>query len=185
MKRFVFRYILPLIIIVSLAAGYEYFVGFPRKYDGKWVHRITKLNSENPFRREQIFYAYRAAGEKREINHGPFLTYGDLGAVIFSATYRDGKIDGIAVWSNQFGEKSHEVFYHEGEPYGWARYANGKLNEMTEDIFENGRRVASKSFSAGKYALNFHCGELINAEIDPSSGQLTHIPGNGKRACTP
>ena len=183
-KRLLFRYVLPVVIVVLLAAGYEFFMGFPRFYDGKWVHRVTKFNPHNPFRREQIYYAYTSP-DKRELNHGPFFTFSEMGTETFSAYYRDGKVDGVATWSNQFGEKSNEVFYRRGQAYGWARYVNGKLSDMKQDIFEDGRRVASRSFTGGKYVLNFNCGELIDATIDPVSGELTRVPGASKRACAP
>ena len=45
-----------------------------------------------------------------------------------------------------------------------------------------GHRVHS-SHGVGQYSLVFNCGELINAAIDPTSGQLAPIPDAGKRAC--
>ena len=45
-------------------AGYECVVGFPRTYDGKRVHRITKWFHYSPsvsllYRRSAIYYAYK------------------------------------------------------------------------------------------------------------------------------
>ena len=183
-KRLLFFYILPPLLVISVVAGYEYFVGFPRRFDGKWVHRVTKLREYNPLRQEEIYYAYLGPG-KKEVKHGPFLQFSQFGNVTYNAYYKDGQLDGIVTWSNQFGEKTHQVLYRQGKAYGWSIYASGKLATLKEDVFEGERRVAYKTFSNNRYSLTFYCGELIDAAIDPSSGALTHIPDANKHACAP
>jgi hypothetical protein len=54
---------------------------------------------------------------------------------------------------------------------------------MRQQVFEDGRPVALKTFSDNHFALIFNCGELINAQIDPSSGEISSIPNATERAC--
>ena len=174
-KRLLFFYILPPLLVISVVAGYEY----SRRDSPRATGR-----EYNPLRQEEIYYAYLDPG-KKEVKHGPFLQFSQFGDVTYNAYYKDGQLDGVVTWSNQFGEKTHQVLYRQGKAYGWSIYASGKLATLKEDVFEGERRVAYKTFSNNRYSLTFYCGELIDAAIDPSSGALTHIPDANKHACAP
>jgi len=145
------------------------------------VHRVTVWSQDHYFQRERMYYAYAGEGGK-ETKHGPFQIF-DNGHLVQSADYHDGKIDGTVTFLNLFGDKTQEVYYTGGAPHGWANYANGKLFTMRQDLLQDGRVVAAKSFADGQYSLVFNCGELINASIDQASGQTTPIPDASKRAC--
>jgi hypothetical protein len=169
-----------LLLLVSGAAAYSFFIGFPRTFEGKRVHRVTVWSKENLFRPELLYYAYTDDG--REVRHGIFQRFVS-GQLVHQETYRYGKIDGPITYWNLFGEKTQEIYYHEGVPYGWANYKQGKLISMRQEIMQDGRGVAVKIFDHDHYSLQFKCGELINAVIDPNSGQLSSIPNATRHAC--
>ena len=180
-KKIVLYILLPCAILTAATIGYEYRVGFPRTFAGRRVHRVTIWTQDNYFQRERMYYAYTDADGK-EAKHGPFENF-DHGRLIQRADYRDGKLDGTIMFWNLLGDKTQEVYYVNGAPHGWANYMGGKLLGMRQDILQDGRSVAAKSFTNDHYSLDFNCGELINATIDPGSGQITPIPDASKRAC--
>jgi hypothetical protein len=172
---------LALLILVSGAAAYSFFIGFPRTFEGQRVHRVTVWSKESLFRPELLFYAYTSA-DKREIKHGTFQRF-ESGQLVQQATYRNGKVDGPITYWNLFGEKTQEIYYSNGVPYGWANYRQGKLMNMRQEVMQDGRSVAVKTFDHDRYSLQFKCGEVINAIIDPNSGQISSIPNATHRAC--
>jgi hypothetical protein len=171
---------LALLILASGAAAYSFFIGFPRTFEGRRVHRVTVWSKENLFRPELLYYAYTADG--KETKHGIFQRY-ESGQLVQQATYRNGKVDGPIIYWNLFGEKTQEIYYHEGVPYGWANFRQGKLMDMRQEIMQDGRSVAVRTFDHDRYSLQFKCGELINAVIDPNSGQVSSVPNATRRAC--
>jgi hypothetical protein len=179
-RKLILFYILPCVLIASGAAAYEFFVGFPRVIAGRRVHRVTVWAQDSHFQPELVYYAYNSPGG--EVKHGTFQRFDD-GHLVQQATYREGKIDGAIVYWNLLGAKTQEVYYRAGTPYGWANFANGKLLKMRQEISRDGRTVAVETFDNNRYALEFNCGELINAAIDPASGEIASIPNATQRAC--
>lgn len=180
-RKILLFYLLPCSFLTVAIIGYEYRVGFPRTIAGRRVHRVTLWGQDDYFQRKRMYYAYTGADGK-EAKHGPFQNF-DHGHLIQSADYRDGKLNGTVAFLNLFGDKTQEVYYVSGAPHGWANFMSGKLFTMRQDVLQDGRVVAAKSFASGHYSLEFNCGELINAAIDPVSGQVTPIPDASKRAC--
>ena len=181
LKKILFRFVLPLIIVVSAAVGYEYVLGLPRLWEGRRVHRVTHWAHDNFFERDVVYYAY-SAPNGTEIKHGPFESF-DHGALVHLIHYRDGKQEGTETFWTVLGTKTNEIYYRAGQPIGWAMYAQGKVSGMREQIFQDGRPVALKTFSDNHFVLTFNCGELINAQVDPASGEIGAIPNATARAC--
>jgi antitoxin component YwqK of YwqJK toxin-antitoxin module len=175
------RYLLPCVVVASAAAGYEYFIGFPRMLDGHRVHRETQWEQDNILERDVVYYAYTAPNGA-EIKHGPFQSF-DHGALVHRIYYRDGRQDGTETFWTVLGAKTNEVYYRNGQPLGWATYAQGTVSGMRLQIFQDGRPVALKTFSDNHFALSFNCGELINEKINPSSGEISPIANATERAC--
>ncbi|MGC2697338.1 MAG: hypothetical protein WA738_16250 [Candidatus Angelobacter sp.] len=174
--------ILPCLVIAVGAAAYQFFIGFPRTFAGRGVHRVTIWAEGKHFQAERVYYAYNGPDGK-ELRHGPFQRFDD-GRLVQQAMYRDGKIDGAIVYWNVLGDKTQEVYYRAGTPYGWANFAKGKLFNMRQEVEEDGRSVAIKTFDNGRYLLEFNCGELINAAIDPVTGRISSIANPTRRICT-
>jgi len=175
-----------LVLAIGLA-GYECLVGFPRSYDGKRVHRITKWFRYSPsasllWRRSIIYYAYKAP-DGNEINQGPYQRFHENGRIAYNAYYRHGQLDGPVTWWNAFGDKTNEVFYHEGRSVGWAIYAGGNLSSMRQDMFEGNHAVAMKLYYNGRYMLNFYCGEAMDQAINPMTGEVRPALSQGQRVC--
>lgn len=175
--------ILTCLVLATAASAYEFFVGFSRTFAGRRVHRVTVWAEGKYFQKERVYYFYLGTDGK-ELRHGPFQRFDD-GRLVQQATYRDGQIDGAIVYWNVRGEKTQEVYYHTGTPYGWANFARGRLLNMRQEVAEDGRTVAVKSFGNGRYTLEFNCGELINAVIDPASGQISAVTNATRRICAP
>lgn len=167
--------------ITGGAVAYQFLIGFPATFEGRRVHRVTVWSEGSHFQRDRVYYAYTGADGK-EIKHGQFQRF-DSGQLVQQATYRDGRVDGAIVYWNLLGDKTQEVYYHSGTPYGWAFFAQGKLLRMRQEVLQNGHTVAVKTFDNDRYALEFNCGELINAVIDPTTGQLSPIANANQRAC--
>lgn len=180
-RKLLLFFILPCVVIAAGAAAYEFFVGFPRTFAGRRVHRVTVWAEGSHFQRERVYYAYKGPDGK-ELKHGSFQRFDD-GRLVQQATYRDGKLDGAIAFWNLLGDKTQEIYYRAGTPYGWANYAQGKLINMRQEIAEDGRTVAVKTFENNRYSLEFNCGELINAAIDPVSGQISSIAHAERRVC--
>ncbi|HEY7406292.1 MAG TPA: hypothetical protein VIB39_22385 [Candidatus Angelobacter sp.] len=167
--------------IAGGAAAYQFFVGFPTTFEGRRVHRVTVWVEGSHFQRDRLYYAYSGADGK-EVKHGPFQRL-ESGHPVLETTYRDGKVDGPIVYRDLFGNKTQEVYYRNGTPYGWAFFAKGKLLKMRQELAQQGHTVAVETFDNDRYALQFNCGELINAAIDPTTGQISSIPNANQRAC--
>jgi len=168
--------------LLAVAVTYEFFIGFPRRFDGRFVHRVTVWVPGDRFQRERRYYAYTAADGK-EIKHGVFENYQD-GQLVQRATYRDGRLDGVIIYWNLLGAKTQELYYRAGTPYGWANFANGKLLSMHQEIMQDGRTVGVKNFADNRYSLEFRCGELMNVAIDPVSGQISPVADASRRECS-
>jgi hypothetical protein len=177
--RILLLYVAPVIALAAAAAAYGYFVGFPKTINGRRVHRITHRETGDA-QATVVYYAYNAAG--KEMRHGPFQRF-EHGIMTQSAFYNEGKLDGTQVFFDMLGEKTEEVYYHNGQPYGWANFMQGKLYKMRKQIFQQERPVAVEALFNGKYYLQFSCGELINLQIDADSGELKPIPQPTKHAC--
>ena len=54
---------------------------------------------------------------------------------------------------------------------------------MRQEVSQNGHTVAMKTFDNDRYALEFNCGELVNAAIDPTTGLISPIANASQRAC--
>ncbi len=85
-------------------------------------------------------------------------------------------------------EVRHGTFqrFEDGHLAQQATYRNdahGKLVSMRQEITQDGRNVAVKTFGNDHYALEFKCGELINAAINPTSGEISSIANPSQRAC--
>ncbi|HZD96376.1 MAG TPA: hypothetical protein VE133_19085 [Candidatus Sulfotelmatobacter sp.] len=180
-KKALLYYLVPCLAIAATAATYNFFFGFPRRFDGRWVHRVTVWSEESHYRPERMYYAY-SGPDHNEVRHGNFRRF-DNGRLVQEATYRNGKIDGAIAFWNLLGDKTQEIYYHDGTPYGYANFSQGKLLKMRQEVVQGGRTVAVKSFEQNQYSLQFKCGELINASIDPSSGQVSSIANPSQRAC--
>lgn len=170
-------------LVAVATVAYEFFIGFPRKFEGRFVHRVTVWAADHPFQRERMYYAYTGADGK-EAKHGVFENF-QGGALVQEASYRDGKLDGTLTFWNLLGAKTQELYYRAGTPYGWANYANGKLVSMHQEVMQDGRTVAVKNFSDSHYWLEFRCGELMNVAIDPVSGQTSAVANAQRRECVP
>lgn len=181
-RKFLLGSILICVLMAAGAAAYGFFVGFPHTFEGHRVHRVTVWAKGRHFQPEIMYYAYRGPDGK-EIKHGIFHRF-DEGQLVQEATYRNGKIDGTNIFWNLLGAKTQEVYYHQGTPYGWANFAQGKLLNMRQDVSQDGRSVAVKSFDHGRYALEFNCGELINAAIDSVTGQISSFASGTRKTCT-
>lgn len=168
-------------LIAVATVAYEFFIGFPRKFEGRFVHRVTIWTPGHSFERERMYYAYTTA-DGRELKHGIFENFQD-GRLVQQATYRDGKLDGVMTFWNLLGAKTEELYYHAGTPYGWANFANGKLVSMHQEIMQDGRTVGVKNFFDNRYALEFRCGELMNVAIDPVSGEVSPVANSTRRVC--
>ena len=179
-RRFVLLYLLPLLAIAAVTSFYGYFIGFPRTIDGRRVHRVTVRSQHDWFQPVLVYYAYNTSG--KDIKHGPFQRY-EEGALMQTAWFKDGRLEGTQTYFNALGDKMQELYYHDDRPYGWANFSQGKLLSMRKDIFEHQRAVAVESYGNGQYSLQFRCGELIDLQIDAISGQLSPVANPGKRAC--
>jgi hypothetical protein len=173
--------VLPCVLIAVAAAAYEFFVGVPRRFEGRWVHRVTVWAPDHGWSRERMYYAYTGADGK-ELKHGRFELFQE-GRLAQQAVYRNGKLDGTLTFWNVLGEKTQELYYHTGTPYGWANYVQGKLLTLHEEVMQDGRTVAVKNFSGNRYWLEFRCGELMNVEIDPASGEFRSVANPERRVC--
>lgn len=176
--RILLLYIAPVIALAAAAAAYGYFVGFPKTINGRRVHRVS-YRETGDVRAMVVYYAYNAG---KEVRHGPFQRF-EHGVMVESASYNDGKLDGTQTFFNMLGEKTQEVYYRNGQPYGWANFTQGKLLKTRKQILQQDRPVAVEGLLNGKYYLQFSCGELINLQIDPDSGELRPIPQPTKHAC--
>jgi hypothetical protein len=176
-----------IVVVCSLVAvatlAYEFFIGFPRKFEGRFVHRVTVRAADHPLRRERMYYAYTGADGK-EAKHGVFENFQD-GTLVQQAYYRDGKLDGTLIFWNLLGTKTQELYYRAGTPYGWANFANGKLLSLQQEVMQDGRTVAVKNFSDNRYSLEFRCGELMSVAIDPVSGETSAAAKAPRRECLP
>jgi hypothetical protein len=168
--------------LIAVAVAYEFFVGFPRRFEGRFVHRVTVWPPDHRFERERMYYAYSDA-DGREIKHGIFENFQD-GRLVQQATYRYGKLDGTITYWNLLGAKTQEIYYRAGAPFGWANFANDKLLAMHKEIKQEDRTVGVEDFYNGHYSLEFHCGELMNAAIDPVSGQISAVANARRRECS-
>lgn len=168
-------------LIAIAAVAYEFFVGFPRKVEGRFVHRVTVWTPGHPLERERMYYAYTDA-DRREVKHGVFENFQD-GRLVQQANYRNGKVDGTITYWNVLGAKTQELYYRMDTPYGWANFANGKLLNMRREIMQDSRSVAIENFDHNRYSLEFRCGELMNVSIDPVSGQVNPITNANRREC--
>jgi hypothetical protein len=178
---------LALVLLVTGGLAYECAVGYPRTYEGKRVHRVTRWFHYHPsasvlYRRSMIYYAYTDQDGK-ETNHGPMQTFHENGRLAYLAYYKDGQLDGPVTWWNAFGDKTNEVFYHHGRSVGWAIYAGGNLSSMRQDIYAGDHPVAMKIYYNGRYLLNFYCGEAMNQSINPTTGETRPVSGQGQRVC--
>ncbi len=175
-----------IVLVCSLIAvttvAYEFLIGFPRKFEGRFVHRVTVWTPGHRFERERIYYAYTTA-DGRELKHGIFENFQD-GRLVQQVTYRDGRLDGAMTFWNLLGAKTQELYYRAGTPYGWANFANGKLVSMHQEIMQDGRTVGVKNFFDNRYSLEFRCGELMNIAIDPASGQMSTVANASRRVCS-
>jgi hypothetical protein len=173
-----------IVLVCSLIAlatvAYEFLIGFPRRFEGRFVHRVTVWTPGHRFERERKYYAYTADG--RELKHGIFENFQD-GRLVQQATYRDGKLDGAMTFWNLLGAKTQELYYRAGTPYGWANFANGKLVSMHQEIMQDGRTVGIKNFIDNRYSVEFRCGELMNIAIDPVSGEVSPVANSTRRVC--
>ncbi|MGZ4896103.1 MAG: toxin-antitoxin system YwqK family antitoxin [Candidatus Angelobacter sp.] len=168
-------------LIAVAAVAYEFLIGFPRRFEDRFVHRVTVWAPDHHFERERMYYAYTSA-DGNEIKHGPFENFQE-GRLVQQATYRDGKLDGALTFWNLLGVKTQELYYRAGTPFGWANFANGRLVSMHQEIMEDGRTAAVKNFIENRYSLEFRCGELMNVAIDPVSGQMGPVANASRRQC--
>jgi hypothetical protein len=167
-------------LAVAIVA-YEFLVGFPRKFEGRLVHRVTVWAPDHTLRREREYFAYTGP-DGIEVKHGEFENFQD-GKLTQRATYRDGKLDGPITFWSLLGEKTQELYYRGGTPYGWANYAQGKLLSMRQEIMQEGRTVAVRNFADNRYSLEFKCGELMNLAIDPVTGETSAVFNARRREC--
>ena len=167
--------------IAVAAVAYEFQIGFPRKFEGRFVHRVTVWTPDHRFTRERTHYAYSDA-DGHEVKHGVFENFQD-GRLVQQATYRNGKLDGTITFWNLMGAKTQELYYRAGTPYGWANFANGGLLSMRQDVIQDGRTVAVKNFVKDRYSLEFRCGELMNIAVDPLSGEMSPVANASRREC--
>jgi hypothetical protein len=174
-------YIIVVLVIAGSTLAYNFFVGFPKTFEGKRVRQVKVWSHESHFQPEIIYYAYTGPDGK-DIKHGSFRRF-DNGHLVQEATYRHGKVDGPIIYWNLFGEKTEEVYYRDGSPYGWAYFTHGKLLSMRQEVTEQGRTVAVKTFDHNRYTLQFNCGELIDATIDPASGLVSPVLNPTQHAC--
>ncbi|MCU1220877.1 MAG: hypothetical protein JWN42_2074 [Candidatus Angelobacter sp.] len=168
-----------LLLAVAIVA-YEFFLGFPRRFEGRFVHRVTVWATDHRFERELVYYAYTSGG--KEIKHGVLVNF-QTGKKVQEAAYRDGKLDGTITYWNLLGAKTQELYYRAGTPYGWANFNNDKLLAMHKEITQEGRAVGVENFNNGHYSLEFRCGELMNVAIDPMSGQMSSVANASRRQC--
>jgi hypothetical protein len=159
------------VLLAGAATAYEFFVGFPRRFEGRRVHRVTVWSADHRF-------------ERARVKHGVFRNF-ENGKLVQQATYRDGKLDGTLTFWNLLGAKTQELYYRGGTPYGWANFAGDKLVSMHQEITQDGRTVAVKNFLDHHYWLEFRCGELMNVAIDPVSGQISSVANASRRDCIP
>lgn len=169
-------------LIAVAVVAYEFFVGFPRKFGGRFVHRVTVWAPGHHLERERIYFAYTDQ-HGVEIKHGTFENFQD-GHLVQRAIYHDGKLDGTITYWNMLGAKTQELYYRADTPYGWANFANGKLFSMHREIMQDGRTVGVENFIDNRYSLEFRCGELMNVSIDPVSGQVSPVANASRRECS-
>jgi hypothetical protein len=173
--------VLPCAVLAVATVAYEFFIGFPRKFEGRFVHRVTVWAPDHALQRERMYLAYTGTDGK-EVKHGMFENFQD-GQLTQQATYRDGKLDGAITFWNLLGEKTQELYYRAGTPYGWANFAQGKLVSLHREMMQDGRTVAVENFSDNRYWLEFRCGELMNVSIVPVSGETRAVANAGRREC--
>ena len=169
-------------LIAVAAVAYEFLIGFPRRVEGQFVHRVTVWTPDHHLERERMYYAYTDA-DGQEVKHGAFENFQD-GRLVQQANYRNGKLDGTITYWNVLGTKTQELYYRAGTPYGWANFANGKLWSMRREIMQDGRTVGVENFGNNQYSLEFRCGELMNVSIDPVSGQMSLVGNASRRECS-
>ena len=169
-------------LIALATVAYELLIGFPRRVDGRFVHRVTVWSPEHRLERERMYYAYTDA-HGVEVKHGAFENFQD-GRLEYRANYRDGKLDGTITYWNMLGAKTQELYYRADTPYGWANFANSKLLSMRQEIMQDDRTVGVENFIDNRYSLEFRCGELMNVAIDPVSGQMSPVANAKRRECS-
>lgn len=154
---------------------------------GKTVHKVVDYYSllwAFPIRDgpATVYWAYKDAAGK-EVKHGPYRNFYRGGRPQYEAFYLDGKQDGTATSWKPDGEIAEREFWRTGSNIGWSNYDGGHLVYSIESIFEGNRRVATKKFERGVWILSFLCGEKIDLQIDPNTGDLVRISGSTEVAC--
>lgn len=124
---------------------------------------------------ESVYYGYRDASGKFVL-HGPYRVFNPEGKMTFEGVYRDGKQNGPFTYWNAAGTtKELEVFWKEGTKLGSAKYAsNGQLEFYNEDIYEQDRKVAHKSYSYKTGVWRLCAYGPTDWAIEPQTGKLYH-----------
>src|SRR5690349_16628552 len=66
--------VLPCAVLAVAAVAYEFFIGFPRKFEGRFVHRVTVWAADHALQRERMYLAYTGTDGK-EVKHGMFENF--------------------------------------------------------------------------------------------------------------
>src|SRR5262245_59875086 len=87
-----------LLLTATGGLAYECVIGFPRSYEAKRVHRVTRWFGYHPsrsllFRRSIIYYVYYDQDGK-EVSHGPMEKFHENGRLAYLAYYKDGQLEG-------------------------------------------------------------------------------------------
>ena len=108
-----------LLALVLLLSAYEYIIGFPRFYDGRWVHRSTQWYGLSevcpiPYLRGEMHYVYIDTNGIK-VKHGSYVTRHSFWVKETVGQYRDGKE--VGTWIKNDGAKE---FFKNGKIVGWT-----------------------------------------------------------------
>lgn len=173
--------------IAVLLIGCRYGAGDKQVIAGREVHKVVEYYSlfwGSPFHDgpANIHWAYTDSSG-HEVKHGPNQNFYGNGRLQYESFYLDGKQDGTATSWNEKGEMTGQAFWRMGQDVGWANYDKGRLAYWNETIFEDDHKVAAKRFEQGIWTLEFNCGNKIDMQINPKTGELIRIPGATQVAC--
>jgi len=146
---------------------------------GRRVEKVTELQYLSlvlpiPYGVRATYYVYKNE-QGQQVMHGPYESFDRNGKLAYKVFYRDGKQDGTDTVWNSAGQKEQERFYRMGEDIGWANYDNGRLVYELEHVFENDKWVATKGYDFGGWTLRFNCGNKIDKDINPRTGELMDL----------
>ena len=168
-------------VLLTIAACAAVAAIGPRHIRGRWVRRRIEwygIGLGLPIVYPGVVdYVYRD-GAGNLIRHGPYRRY-VLDGIRFrlqsEGFFDNGLPDGtFTEWNTQDGTKMVETFYVRGKQIGDSWYQQGKLFQYRLDLYDGDRRIATKTFSNGRWFLD-KVSACLTFTIDSQSGELRYL----------